>query len=33
MPSKMLSEKDLNQIAQTTSGGGLGHIPYKTGQV
>ncbi len=23
----------LNQIAQTTSGGGLGHIPDETGQV
>ncbi len=26
-------ETDINPIAQTTSGGGLGHIPDKTGQV
>ncbi len=26
-------EMDLNPIAQTTSGGGLGHIPDETGQV
>ncbi len=26
-------ETDINPIAQTTSEGGLGHIPDKTGQV
>ncbi len=26
-------ETDINPIAQTTSGGGLGHIPDETGQV